>query len=149
MKKICAIMIMAMLMIGTSHGIAQQPSAEKTSAAGIPAPAGFTVDARAALLMEPRTGQVLLEQNANAQYAPASVTKVMTMLLVYEAISDGRIRWDDIVAVSEHAAGMGGSQVYLEAGERQNVRDLVKCMVISSANDASVALNYRIAHFEN
>lgn len=149
MRKIFAIMIMATFMIGTSEAIAQQPAAERTPAAGITAPAGFTVDARAALLMEPRTGQVLLEQDANATYAPASITKVMTMLLVYEAISDGRIKWDDIVTVSEHAASMGGSQVYLEVGERQNVRDLVKCMVISSANDASVALAEFVAGSED
>jgi len=143
MKKICAIMIMAMLAFGTAEAFAQQPAAE-----GVP-PAAFTVDARAALLMEPRTGQVLLEQAANAPYAPASVTKVMTMLLVYEAISDGRIKWDDVVTVSEYAASMGGSQVYLEVGEQQNVRDLVKCVVISSANDASVALAEFVAGSED
>jgi len=133
MRKIRAISIMIAVMagLGSAQAFAQTeaPSAPK-----------FTVDAKAALLMEPRTGQILLEQNPNEALAPASVTKIMTMLLVYEAISDGRIKWDDKVTVSEHAASMGGSQVYLEAGEQQSVRDLVKCMVISSANDASVAL---------
>jgi D-alanyl-D-alanine carboxypeptidase (penicillin-binding protein 5/6) len=145
MKKLCAIMIMAMLAISTVEVFAQQP------AVGLPpaASAAFTVDARAALLMEPRTGKILLEQAANAQYAPASVTKVMTTLLVYDAIADGRIKWDDTVTISAHAASMGGSQVFLEIGEQQSVRDLVKCMVISSANDASVALAEFVAGSED
>lgn len=101
---------------------------------------GISVDAKASLLMEAETGKILYEHNAHEKLAPASVTKVMTMLLIYEAIDQERIKWDDIVTVSGHAAGMGGSQVYLEVGEKQSVRDLTKSIVIASANDAAVAM---------
>ena len=108
----------------------------------------LTVNAKAALLMEPVTGRVLLEQNAHERLEPASVTKVMTMLLIFEALDQGRINWDDIVTCSQHAASMGGSQVYLEAMEQQSVRDLVKAIVISSGNDAAVAMAEFIAGSE-
>jgi D-alanyl-D-alanine carboxypeptidase (penicillin-binding protein 5/6) len=98
------------------------------------------VNAKASLLMEAETGKVLMEDNAHAKLPPASVTKVMTMLLIYEALHDERIKWDDIVTVSTHAASMGGSQIFLEAEEKQTVRDLTKSIVIASANDASVAM---------
>jgi len=100
----------------------------------------LTVDAKAAVIMESTSGEIIFEQNSTQRLAPASVTKVMTMLLIYEAIAQKRISWDDIVTTSEHAASMGGSQVYLEPGEQQTVRDLVKAVVIASANDGAVAL---------
>ncbi len=108
----------------------------------------LTVDAKSAVIMEPKTGKILFEQNPDERLALASVTKVMTILLIYEALSDGRISPDDIVTVSEHAAGMGGSQVYLEVNEQQTVNDLVKSVVIASANDASVAMAEKIAGSE-
>ena len=101
---------------------------------------GISVDAKASLLMEAETGKILHEHNAHEKLAPASVTKVMTMLLIYEALDQEKIKWDDIVTVSAHAASMGGSQIFLEVGEQQTVRDLVKSIVIASANDASVAM---------
>ena len=100
----------------------------------------LTIDAKSAVIMEASSGEIIFSQNADERRAPASVTKVMTMLLIYEALEQSRIAWDDIVAVSEHAASMGGSQVYLEVGEQQTVRDLVKSVVIASANDGAVAL---------
>jgi D-alanyl-D-alanine carboxypeptidase (penicillin-binding protein 5/6) len=100
----------------------------------------FTVDAKSAIIMEASTGDVLFEQNADEKLAPASVTKVMTMLLIYEALAQDKIKWDDIVTVSAHAASMGGSQIFLEVNEQQPVRDLVKAVVIASANDAAVAM---------
>ena len=109
----------------------------------------LTVNAKAALLMEPVTGRILLEQNAHEQLEPASVTKIMTMLLIFEALDQGKINWDDTVTCSEHAASMGGSQIYLEAMEQQSVRDLVKAIVISSANDASVAMAEFVAGSED
>ncbi|MCL2528687.1 MAG: D-alanyl-D-alanine carboxypeptidase [Defluviitaleaceae bacterium] len=108
----------------------------------------LSVDAKASLLMEAETGKVLLESNAHEKLAPASVTKVMTMLLIYEAIDQERIKWDDVVTVSAHAASMGGSQIYLEANEQQSVRDLTKAIVIASANDAAVAMAEFIAGSE-
>ena len=100
----------------------------------------LTIDAKSAVIMEATSGEVIFEQNGDERRAPASVTKVMTMLLIYEALAQNRISWDDIVTTSEHAASMGGSQVYLEVGEQQTVRDLVKSVVIASANDGAVAL---------
>jgi len=107
------------------------------------------VEAKSAVLMEPATGQILLEQNSHEALAPASVTKVMTMLLIYEALDQEKIKWDDIVTVSEHAAGMGGSQIYLEAMEQQTVRDLLKSVVVASANDSAVALAEFVAGSES
>lgn len=106
------------------------------------------IEAKAALLMEPTTGVVLYEHNAHEPLAPASVTKVMTMLLIYEAVDSGKISWDDPVTISEHAANMGGSQIFLEAGQTQHVRDLTKSISIASANDAAVAMAEHIAGSE-
>ena len=113
-----------------------------------PAAPSLNVNAKAAVLMEPVSGVLLLSQNPHEKLAPASVTKVMSMLLIYEAIADGRIKWDDVVTVSDHAAGMGGSQIFLEPMEQQTVRDLTKAVVIASANDAVVALGEYIAGSE-
>lgn len=98
------------------------------------------LDAKSALLMEAETGEVLYEMNADESLLPASVTKIMTLLLVMEAVDGGSISLNDSVSVSENAAGMGGSQVFLSPGEQMSVETLVKCTVISSANDAAVAL---------
>lgn len=111
----------------------------QTLAASMP-----SVTAPAAVLAN-SLGEILVEKNAAEQYRPASVTKIMTMLLVIEALEDGRISLDDEVTASEHAAGMGGSQIYLEAGEKMTVRDLLKSVAISSANDAAVALGEHVA----
>ena len=97
------------------------------------------------VLMEASSGKVLLEHKANLQLPPASITKVMTMLLIYEAVDSGKISWDDEVTISEHAATMGGSQVFMEPGEIQTVRELLKCIAIASANDAAVAMGEYIA----
>jgi len=97
-------------------------------------------DAKASLLMEAETGKILHENNAHEKLRPASVTKIMTMLLIYEALEQERIKWDDIVTISSHAASMGGSQIFLEVNEQQTVKDLVKSIVIASANDSAVAM---------
>ena len=95
---------------------------------------------QAAVLMEASSGAVLFEQNKDAELPPASVTKIMTLLLVMEAIDAGTMKLTDTVTISAYAASMGGSQVFLEEGEQMSVEDLVKCTVIASANDAAVAL---------
>ena len=105
-----------------------------------PTSAALDIDARGAILMEVTTGTVLFEQNADEAFPPASVTKIMTLLLVMEALDAGRFTLSDRVPVSEHAASMGGSQVFLSPGETLSVEDMIKCTVISSANDAAVAL---------
>lgn len=93
-----------------------------------------------AILMEPTTHKILFEKNANEQRACASITKVMTLLLVMEAIEDGIIAYDDIVTTSEHAKSMGGSDIWLEVGEQMTVDEMIKATAVASANDAAVAL---------
>lgn len=95
---------------------------------------------KCALLMEEDTGTILYEQNSHEALPPASVTKVMTLLLIYEGERDGKFDWTDTVQVSEHAASMGGSQVFLEEGETQTAADMTKSIAIASANDAAVAM---------
>ena len=98
------------------------------------------IDCEAALLVEPMSGQVIFELNADDPRPVASVIKIMTILLVCEAVEEGRASLDDIVTVSPQAEGMGGSQVLLDIGERQSVSTLLKCIIVASGNDASVAL---------
>lgn len=95
---------------------------------------------KSAILMEASTGDILYEQNSDEKLPPASITKIMTLLLIYEAERAGKIKWDDKVTVSQHAASMGGSQVFLEEGETQTAADMTKCIAIASANDAAVAM---------
>ncbi|MBE6620092.1 MAG: D-alanyl-D-alanine carboxypeptidase [Ruminococcaceae bacterium] len=105
-----------------------------------PAQNSFELNCKSAVLMEASTGKILYEQNPDEALPPASVTKIMTLLLVMEAIDEGKIALTDMVSASEYAAGMGGSQVYLKVGETMSVEDMLKSVVISSANDAAVAL---------
>ena len=93
-----------------------------------------------AVLMEVSTGKVIYEKAADEQLPPASVTKVMTLLLIFDALEDEKIKLTDIVSVSEYAASMGGSQVFLEPGETQTVDTMIKCIAVASANDACVAM---------
>lgn len=98
------------------------------------------ISSKSCLLMERETGTVLYEENAHEQLEPASVTKIMTMLLVMEAIEDGSLKLEDLVTTSAQAAGMGGSQVFLEEGEQMTVDEMLKAVAVASGNDASVAL---------
>ena len=106
------------------------------------------VAAKGAVLMELSTGQVLAEQNAHAPLAPASVTKVMTMLLIMEALDSGKIGWEDMVTVSEAAAAKGGSQIFLKVGEQMSVSDMLKSVAVSSVNDCACALAEHICGSE-
>ena len=119
-------------------GLAVLMLTQPIAAAGVTAP--FDVNARSAVLMDWNTGTILYEKNKDKAMPPASVTKVMTLLLVMEAIDGGNLSLGDEVTVSEYAASMGGSQVFLEAGETMPVEEMLKCVIISSANDAAVAL---------
>ena len=110
--------------------------------------ADLNVPAKSAVLMDVATGQILYEQNAHEPLAPASVTKVMTMLLIMEAIDGGLIGWDDTVTTSEAAAAKGGSQIYLKVGEGMTVSDMVKSIAVSSANDCACAMAEHIAGSE-
>ena len=111
---------------------------------------GQTLDikAKSAVLMEPNTGKVLYESNSDEKLPPASITKIMSLLLVMEAIDRGDISLETVVTASEHACSMGGSQIWLEPGETMTVNDLLKAAVIASANDACVALGETVAGSE-
>lgn len=98
------------------------------------------ISAPSAVLMEASTGQIIYEKGADDKRSPASVTKVMTLILIFDALAEGKIRLSDEVVTSAHAKSMGGSQVFLEEGETQTVETLIKCIVIASGNDASVAM---------
>lgn len=132
MKKLAAALLAAALLVLPAQAVSGAP----------------TVDAAAAVLMEKETGAILYEQNAHDKLEPASVTKVMSLLLVLEAIDDGRLALDDMVTVSAHAASMGGSQVYLKEGEQMSVDDMLKAVAVVSGNDAAVALAEHLAGSE-
>lgn len=111
--------------------------------------AELTVSAPSVLLMEVSTGSVIYEKNAHEKLRPASITKIMTLILIFDAIANGQISLTDTVTVSEYAASMGGSQVYLEPQETQTVETMIKCISIASANDACVAMSEFIAGSES
>lgn len=118
--------------------LAAPVSAEETASA-------VSVEAPEYVLMEPETGTVILEKDKDVPRSPASITKVMTLLLIFEEIEKGNLKLDDTVITSAHAKSMGGSQVFLEEGETQTVETMIKCIVIASGNDASVAMAEHIA----
>lgn len=143
MKKwIAALMAAVMLCLSGSMAVMAEEETEGESAGSV------TVTAPSVLLMEASSGKVLYEKDADTKRPPASVTKVMTILLIYDALAAGKIQKEDVVTTSEYAASMGGSQVFLEAGEEQTVDTLLKCIVVSSANDACVAMAEYIAGTE-
>lgn len=128
-----------LLCSGTLNVFAEEP---------VKAEAPFTVDAKSAILMEASSGKVLFEQNADEALPPASVTKIMTLLLVMEAVDSGALKLSDMIRTSTYASSMGGSQIYLKEGEELSAEDMIKSVVISSANDAAVALAEHIAGSE-
>lgn len=111
--------------------------------------AAVTVTSEAAILMETQTGTVICEKNQDERVSPASITKIMTLLLIYDALHDGRLQLSDKVTTSAHAKSMGGSQVFLEEGEVQTVETMIKCIVIASGNDASAAMAEHISGSED
>ena len=138
----CAAWLAAVLLMLTCAVCAGAETAEQTVPGSEPGAAdgSLNLPCRSAILMEATTGTVLYSQNAEEALPPASVTKIMTLLLLSEAIDAGVIRLDDPVTVSANAASMGGSQVFLKEGEQMKLEDLLKSVVIASANDAAVAL---------
>ena len=106
------------------------------------------IDAPAGILMEAETGNVIYEKDADTMRRPASVTKVMTLLLIFDALEKGTLNMEDLVTTSAYAKSMGGSQVFLEEGETQTVETMIKCIVIASGNDASVSMAEHLAGSE-
>ena len=120
---------------------AQEETGEAEEPTGDGSAGSLAVSAPSAVLMEASTGQVIYDKDADTKRPPASVTKIMTLLLIFDAIKDGKIKLEDQVTTSEYAASMGGSQVFLEPGEVQTVDTLIKCISVASANDACAAYN--------
>ena len=150
-KKIAAVVLALLLVALPLAALAQENPEELFDAlpeAAMVVSIADSLPARSAILMEQGTGQILYEQNADEQLPPASVTKVMTLLLVMEALESGKINLTDTVTASENAASMGGSQIWLKVGEQMTVDELLKAVAISSANDASVALAEHVAGSE-
>lgn len=142
LKFLSVILILAIILGGVSV------SASEMSVGSIDANASLDLDCKSAILMDAATGTVLYEQNADEALPPASVTKIMTLLIVMEAIDAGALKLDEQVSVSKNAASMGGSQIFLEEGEMMSAQDMLKSVIISSANDAAVALAEHVAGSE-
>ena len=126
MKRVCVLLLSAALLCALLPGQAKAAETE--------------INAKSAVLMDVATGTVLFEKNAHEALAPASVTKIMTMLLIMEAIDSGSLGYDDVVTASEAAAAKGGSQVYLKVGEQMTVSEMLKSIAVSSANDCACAM---------
>lgn len=109
---------------------------------------GMEIESPSAILMEASTGTVLYEKNADEKRSPASVTKIMTVLLIFESLEKGTLKLEEEVVTSAHAKSMGGSQVFLEEGEKQSVDTMLKCIIVASGNDAAVAMAEHIAGSE-
>lgn len=140
-KKICCIVLALVITINTSVVYGEKEQSESNSP--------LQVISNQACLMETQSGKVLYEKDANEKASPASITKIMTLLLIYEALESGKIKKEDMVTTSAYAKSMGGSQVFLEEGEQQTVETMIKCIVIASGNDASVAMAEHIAGSES
>ena len=138
------ILILVLSLIPSNLLIAEKQKDKETQSTQ----AMIDIESPSALLMELNSGQILFEKDGDTSRRPASVTKIMTMLLAFEALDAGQLTLDSMVTVSEHAASMGGSQVFLEVNEQQTVEDILKCMIVSSANDAAVAMGETIAGSE-
>lgn len=121
---------------GTEEGQQEEEAGQAGGGAS-----GVDISAPSAILMESSTGKIIYEKDADTRRPPASVTKIMTLLLIFDALADNRITLEDEVQTSEYAASMGGSQVFLEPGETQTVDTMIKCIAVASANDACVSFN--------
>lgn len=148
MKKIYRILLLSIVLLSLITPLITYASIKETSPDKVddvipviaPVETKMDLKSTSAILMEGSTGTIIYEKDADEKLRPASITKVMTLLLIFEALEDGKINLMDDVTVSEHAASMGGSQVYLEPYEVQNVDTMIKCISIASANDASTAM---------
>ena len=148
MKRIIAVILCVLLCSQTCYAMSRDEVVFREEETAADTGSEVELSAETAILMEAETGTVLFEQDADKELPPASVTKVMTLLLIFDALKEGKISLDEEVTTSEYAASMGGSQVFLEIGEKQTVDTLIKCIAVASANDACVAMSERIAGTE-
>ena len=125
----------------TANGTEQENSSQQTENTDL-------IQAPSGILMEARTGTVIYQKDQDTRRSPASITKIMTLILIFDALEKGNLKMDDTVTTSAYAKSMGGSQVFLEEGETQTVETLIKCIVIASGNDASVAMAEHICGSE-
>ena len=142
MKKRIWIAFLCLIIFGTTFGLPQPSCADETTG-------GILLTCPSAILMEASTKSVIYEKAPAERRSPASITKIMTAILIFDAIEAGKISLEDEVVTSAYAKSMGGSQVYLEEGEKQTVDTLIKCIMVSSGNDASVAMAEYIAGSES
>lgn len=142
MKKRIWIAFLCLIIFGTTFGLPQPSCADETTG-------GILLTCSSAILMEASTKSVIYEKAPDERRSPASITKIMTAILIFDAIEAGKISLEDEVVTSAYAKSMGGSQVYLEEGEKQTVDTLIKCIMVSSGNDASVAMAEYIAGSES
>lgn len=143
MKKTIALFLCLLISAGaplSAYAASPWNTAEENAVTAAAASSGLELTCKSAILIEPETGTVIYEHEPDIRLPEASITKVMTMLLVFEALDSGRITMEDIVTCSDYAASMGGSQIWLEPGEQMTVQELIKAAMVGSANDASVAL---------
>jgi D-alanyl-D-alanine carboxypeptidase (penicillin-binding protein 5/6) len=141
-KKRIWIAFLCLIILGTTFGLPQPSCADETTG-------GILLTCPSAILMEASTKSVIYEKAPDERRSPASITKIMTAILIFDAIEAGKISLEDEVVTSAYAKSMGGSQVYLEEGEKQTVDTLIKCIMVSSGNDASVAMAEYIAGSES
>lgn len=140
MKKIVALIIsLSMIFSVNVYAEEETTNAEQTKQVG---------KAKSSLLMEASSGTIIKAENENEKLSPASITKIMTMILIFDAIHNGKVKLTDMATTSAHAKSMGGSQVFLEEGEQQSVETLIKCIIIASGNDASVTMAEHISGSE-
>lgn len=143
-KKIVTLFLLLAIITPALHMNAN----EKNNTTKKEQPDSLSIQSVSAVLLEGSTGQIIYEKDKDKQLVPASITKIMTLNLIFDALESGKIKLEDTVTVSEYAAKMGGSQVYLEPGETQSVNDMIKCISIASANDAAVAMAEKVAGSE-
>lgn len=138
-------LFVVLFLIGASFCLAEEEKNTSSDSSGVEE---LTTNAKSAIMIEASTGKILYEKNKDEKLPMASMTKMMTLLLIMEEIESGNLKWDEMITTSEHAASMGGSQIFLEVGEKMSVSDLVKGICIASGNDASVAMAERIGGTE-
>ena len=149
LKRLTAFVLMAIIsMTMVAGGVTVSATTDENVQENMAENDGLGIESKAAVLMEKTTGNVLYEKNADEKLSPASITKIMTLILIFDNIESGKIKLEDIVTTSEYAKSMGGSQVFLETGEQQTVDTLIKCIIVASGNDASVAMAEHIAGTE-
>lgn len=149
LKRLTAFVLMAIIsMTMVSGGVTVSATTDENVQENMAENDGLGIESKAAVLMEKTTGSVLYEKNADEKLSPASITKIMTLILIFDNIESGKIKLEDMVTTSEYAKSMGGSQVFLETGEEQTVDTLIKCIIVASGNDASVAMAEHIAGTE-